>query len=409
MKIQRIEVENYLKNKLTQAAFNPEEAKRIYTELEEKYDVPTGVAMDWISGRTDLSSVSPMVLYELTSVTSTYNRLMAYFTAFEIETFSKAKYEDKKKIKFPLHIKCLQVSDDQWICATDSSFLVGLFRQQIINYNENTQRVMRRIVRGETVSYKIELNKKAVKEIRAAYQSGNYIANTITLNIPEDGEADFFYDPQEGELVIKSLKKFDIIDGYHRLIAMSQTMNADEEFNYPMELRIVTFSEEKARQFIYQEDQKTKMTKVASASMNMGSDSNFIVEKLNSSMDSNLKGLINRNEGIVNFADFSAIITRVFYMGKQGTEDKSYRLTLAKDLKEKFNLVTDENPEVLSTPITTKRIYGLVVLFSMSNNPKEILRKANKILFEEDINKIDIKTLSSAKGLKQITDYIQNI
>ena len=407
MKVERIELENALKNKLQQLAFDEVGAKNLYDSLETDYEVPTGLTMDVISGRCDLSNVPPIVLYGMADKLLG-KRLATYYTENEMLAFKKAKYEDPNKIKFPLYIHCIQVADDQWIGATDSKFLIGLYRQQVINYNINTQRVMRKIVKGESVSYKIELNKKAVREISSSYKDGTFISNTITLNMSDESEADYYYDESERVLVIKSIKFFDIIDGYHRLIALSQTVSADEEFNYPMELRIVTFSEDKARQLIYQEDQKTRMTKVASASMNMNSDSNFIVEKLNSSMDSNLKGLINRNAGIINFADMAAIISRVYYMNKTNIT-KSTRLNVAKDLKMKFNLITDEHPEWLNNPISMKKIYCLIVLFERCDITDAILAKSEVIMRDESVDKLDIKTIASARGLKLVSQYVSEV
>lgn len=41
-----------------------------------------------------------------------------------------------------------------------------------------------------------------------------------------------------------------------------------------MEIRIVSFTEEKAKQFIYQKEQKTKMKQIDSAAMNQYSPAN---------------------------------------------------------------------------------------------------------------------------------------
>ncbi len=43
-----------------------------------------------------------------------------------------------------------------------------------------------------------------------------------------------------------------------------------------MEIRIVSFTEEKAKQFIYQKDQKTKMKQIDSAAMNQYSPANTV-------------------------------------------------------------------------------------------------------------------------------------
>ena len=100
----------------------------------------------------------------------------------------------------------------------------------------------------------------------------------------------------------------DILDGYHRYIAISQVVREYPEWDYQMELRITTFTEEKAKQFIYQNDQKTQMRRINSESMNQYSPSNIVVEKLNTNPSSNIRGQISRNNGNIDFSFLSAVI-----------------------------------------------------------------------------------------------------
>jgi hypothetical protein len=93
-----------------------------------------------------------------------------------------------------------------------------------------------------------------------------------------------------------------------------------------MELRIVNFTEDKAKQFIWQEDQKTQMRKIDSKSMNMNSSANIVVTRLNENVRCNLKGLISRNEGTIPFGELAELVDYFYFKGiskeKEGTTCK---------------------------------------------------------------------------------------
>ena len=178
-----------------------------------------------------------------------------FFTEEEVREFRKTRYK-VKKVAFPLVFEGMaQVASDQWIGVTSAKRLMELKDAQLIRYNANTQRTLKRVVRGEQRFYRISLNKKSVGEIRKRMESDTYIPDDITLNVPVGSE--FTY--SNGTLKITSMEAFDIIDGYHRYIAMSQSSATKDGFDYPMELRIVNFPEHKAQRFIFQKDQKTLM------------------------------------------------------------------------------------------------------------------------------------------------------
>ena len=147
-----------------------------------------------------------------------------------------------------------------------------------MNYNERTQRVVKKIITPNGEHYQISLNAHALKKIEKSFDEKRYIPNTITLNIPDIDENVKHYDRETNTLIISTLKEFDIIDGYHRFVAIQRICAVDDKFDLPMELRITCFSENKARQFIWQEDQKTKMSRVDSESFNRYNTANIIVK-----------------------------------------------------------------------------------------------------------------------------------
>ena len=317
------ELANKIRPLCERVLFDKEKSNNTLQEMQTSFNIPTGLTMDLLTGRINLEDTNEFILFALCNCLDKElekNNTNKYFTPIEIEGYSKSKFEEET-IKFPIEIKCVPVAADQWIGSVDVNFIMKLRKAQLINYNANAQRTLQRVVKGERSYYKITLNKDAINKIIESMNNGNYIPNTITLNMPET--ADFSYDDSKSILSIKSLDHFDISDGYHRYIAMGQLKDKNPDFNYPMELRIVMFSEDKVKQFIYQEDQKTKMRKIDSDSMNMNAPENLVVERLNRDVMFNLKNKIARNNGSINYGELAAIIKYFYFKGQ--VADKSVR------------------------------------------------------------------------------------
>ena len=253
------------------------------------------------------------------------------------------------------------ISDDQWIGSIDTDFLISLNENLLIYYNPETQRTMQHIIRYGNDYYCIKVNSNAVNSISKEMSSSTYIPSPITLNIPE-GEEDFVYIPDKHQLIINSIKAFDIIDGYHRFLGINKCKTIDEEFNYHMELRITHFNVEKAQRFIYQEDQKTKMTKVDSDSYNMSSPGVIVSNKINENSLCNIKGYIGRNNSKINIAKMAELITFLWFPGSK-KEDRKRIIEVSKELVDDFNIITEANPEFLDMEYNNKVLTCVMVTF----------------------------------------------
>lgn len=364
MLVSRNVIENFLDNHMRKLAFKNTEAQSFYKKCNNTYGIPAGLVADYVTGRRRLEEATDFILFIMLDCLDTKRDMIKkYYTGGEIEFYRKSKYQDESKIVFPITFKMVQVAPDQYIGKTDVQTLMKLKNSQKVKYNENTQRVKQRVVKGNVEYYKITLNKVAVQEIAEAFKEERYISDDITLNIL-DGNADYSYDERTCNFVIKSIDEFDIIDGYHRWVAMNRIVEADSNFNYPMELRITTFDEDKAKNFVYQKDQKTRMSKIDSDSFNMNSSANIIVTRLNESVRCNLKGAIKQNGGLISTADLGDMI-RFFYM-KDVKKENERVLTqqVLKDLIEDFNIITDKNYEYLEKRYEFKELFGIMYVFS---------------------------------------------
>ena len=362
-------LEQYLEEQCNKIVINKDICKAIYNYANETYDIPKGLIADLLSKRMVMSEVSEFVLFIL--LDSMYNVLHEeqkivnvekYYTMQECQYYRKSKYETKT-IKFPLVFKMMQIEDNQWIGKVDVKTLMQLRQAQLINYNVNAQRTMQKVIKGGKESFKITLNQKAVSEIASSFLNNSFIPNTITLNIPEETNSEFYYDAETCSLVIKSLEHFDITDGYHRYIAACQASDLKNDFNYNMELRIVNFTEDKAKQFIFQEDQKTKMRKIDSNSMNMNKAANIVVTRLNENVRCNLKGLISRNEGLISFGELAELVHYFYFKGIGKEKERSVSINAVKELTDNFNMLTEYNTKYLEEKMSYRTLLTAMFCF----------------------------------------------
>lgn len=349
MKKDRKSLEEYLELS-TQKVIDDREQK-LFNFLWEKYDYPKEISADYYSRRRSFSEATEFELFMLLDGLRSLeerSRVGIYFTDQEINTYSEAKFKTKKKAKFPLRFNMMQVADDQWIGRTTAKQLMSLRDAQITSYNENIQRTLQRTIRGGKEQFVIAINKRAVEEIREAMESGRYISNTITLNIPDNENSDFYYNPDSYELVIRAADSLDIIDGYHRFVAIANATDLDRKFDYPMELRITNYPEGKGQRFIYQEDQKTKMIKRDSDSYNVDDPAVQVAEKLNGDPTCHLQGEINRGSGLISLPVFASIIKRVYFYNVPKKEIRKINLSATKNLKTTLNLLVESDDKYLS-------------------------------------------------------------
>ena len=304
------ELEAYLKKEIYKFLGDRERPKKICEYSKDTYDIPRTVTSDYLSLRKPLVEASDFILFCLLDSIENVNKqadskIPYFFVDKEIKRYKSEKYH-VDEIKFPIRFKVIEIAEDQWIGRIDFKMLMKLRAEQLINYNENAQRTMTKIIRGDDKAYKITLYEKSVAAIANSYKDETYIPTPITLTIPEESTADFYYDEEKCELVIKSIEHFDITDGYHRYVAACRVCDEDETLNYPMEIRISNWSESKAKHFVYQEDQKTKMRKIDSDALSSTDPANEICAKIKNKLAGNIS--VARNDGMIDESVLSEMI-----------------------------------------------------------------------------------------------------
>jgi hypothetical protein len=328
-------------------------------------------------------------------------KISQFFTDTEINVYLGSK-NNNNPIEFPIRLPMIQIADDQWIGKITAKELIRLRRADMITYNKSAQRRAKTIVKGDKEFTRLNVMVSVVNKIADLLVKNRFISNAITLNIP-DGMGDFFYDPRNKELVINKLKSFDIIDGFHRYVAMCNVADEDIDFDYPMELRLVAFSDEKANNFIWQEEQKTRMPVIDAKSYNMNDLANKIANRIAESSICSLSEIIDRN-GRIPVGHLAYAIDGIYLKNISEEEKQTAIVDVTKDIIEDFNILTDNDSSLLKANWKLSDIYICInVFFLMRGKDKRDLY--NKYLLVKNSikgNPIEKKFMRSSTIRKQM-------
>ena len=327
-------------------------------EAFERFNMPIDQASDYLNGNKKVAETDWFTGFVLASVISVSDDFVKhYFTPIEIAQYKDQKFPDRliSKIDLPM----VQVANDQWIGAASFKWLMEIEDSHLLCYNENTQRVPRaRTKPGGGIIYEPYVNQRSVKEIAEAFRRGDYVPNTITFNIREGIDCQY----EDGRIIIERFAKgqpiFDIIDGYHRYRAMRQVYITNPKFDYGMELRIVRFSVEKARQFIYQESLRNKMRKVDQAAFNQNSVENQIVDELNETLP--FRNMFSGVEAKIDKAVMAAAIRNV-YFPRAEMRARARKIEVRKELIAKGRVVEEYRPEIFEVVWPNTLIVSMVL------------------------------------------------
>ena len=387
--------------------FNRELCQQIVEYCEQQYDYPNGKLMDVIADREPMSDLKDCNLFYLSDALSQFLKnfkLSDYFDDAEILQYKNTKYS-KKKFAFPLIIPCIEIHQGkQWIGAADAKFFLDLNESEMIHYNVNKQRTMQKVIRGEEVIFRTKLVKHSVNQIAQLMQDGEYIPDILTLDIPED-EEDWYYDEDKKEIHINSLDHFDITDGYHRFRAMLKNYELDHSFNYPMGIQITNFSVARTQQFIYQVDQKNKMSAVQSRSYNTNRYSNEIVNMLNEKgCGCVISGMIHRgdNGSSVDYASLSEIIEYYWFKAhKKKAFTKAELMQVFTEVKELINSFMIVDARLLASYWGFAKLAVVFWLIKdKEKTPQESIKILNKLIATNEIKKVKSRTMRKSTLLE---------
>lgn len=408
MKTSRSTLEKYLLERFRGFALNSKIGQELAENIKKRRNMPQELALDIIArglviDRSDFHLYC--ILEGIAELDKDKELISKYFTDFEIADYSTRQLESFT-YKFPIEIECYPVGEGQWIGHTNTNFFMDLRRAQMITYNERAQRALTQKIVGGEVQNIITVNTKAVTEIQQSLHRGEYIPTTITLNIPMESDADFYYDEERKVLVVNYIPTFDISDGYHRFLGMSKEKNVNPDFNAPWEIRIINYMEAKTKHFIYQESLKTPMAAIDSEALNAYSPANKVVERLNGNPTFALFGQINNTNGNMRLSYFVKCINHFYFKGIKEPTNADVREAV-QDIQTKINCLANIDPyyedhryEYIEVLVLFVVMRNSATLEDMDKNYKHVLQHIEQIpkrLFDgnESIRPSDIAKIQA--------------
>lgn len=412
--MKRQELIKTLRRFCDKVALNRKQMLSVAEFCHTQYGVPQNEMLDVINDRISFETKTDDFLFFISSGLSKYVpefKIKAHYTDEEIKENENKKYIIQGN--YLVTIPCVPIiPGKQWIGAVDARFFLELDRNQKINYNYEKQRVRQKVVKGDEIYFRTKISMKSVRQISQLMMNGEYVSDYLTLDIPyENTLNDFFYDENKKELVFKNLDSFDITDGYHRLEAMRMCYEKDKEFNYPMGIQITQFSLQKTQQFIYQADQKNKMSITQTNSYNSLRYSNEVCNFLNEDSGCIYNRMIKRSGNkTLDFVALSDIVD-YYWFGAGRTEGKKKEFGKAEviqatnEVKGLLNTYASEIPDSLNRYIGFPELaLYFYYIKTKGENPE---KAANKVL--KNINNGKIKGIKLRGVRKTLFNQIEEL
>jgi hypothetical protein len=283
-----------------------------------------------------------------------------YFSKKEINRIMKFEFETEE-LSFPYTIEnVLRSSESDFVCVMSYKELVGWYHSKMITYNFDCQRLpVEKLMKKGKISIKPKTVLRSVKAIAERMLKGEFSTDTIILNVLVNGNDHIEY--QNGSLTIYDGTEVDIIDGWHRLQAMTLVLEEQPDFVDNMNVSIKHYTLKKAQEALGQFNTVNPFDKVLSKHYSQKGHPRSIVKKLME--DSDLKNKI-------------AIKTSVSKkLGKLTNTD-----VLSKFIGVLFNIDNDLEEEIVFEHL--KRFFGILI----NSYPKEFKTEMEKTLKVSWIN-----------------------
>lgn len=327
--------------------------------------------------------------------------LSIYYSDREIASF-KDGFREVGKIDYPITISNVhQVDYDQWAGVINVEDWVKMYESQVIAYNFETQRnpLVKYTTTGEFNT--ININAKAIKEIKAELLDGSFIPNTITLNVNTDNsDNEWNYDGKSFYLLNG---QFDIIDGFHRYRALISAKKENPDLDINFKVAIMAFDTKKAKRFISQEDKRTPLPKIYAKSLG-GEKENVVVQRLNEDSGSLLyKQISTYGKYVINTTELAGLVSSEFTL-----ESNADIMKAKNELKKLFESLFSERPEFLERQISHKELAVIVRCHSLFKD--DSIDKT--LLCLDKIDQLDVKLnpLRFTKGnKKEIDKFITSV
>jgi hypothetical protein len=267
MKISRKDIENQIYSIINNKILNNEILMQIINASKKKYKGLNINIIAYLNYSKPLNLATDEELYiicdSLNQIFSDCININNIFTSIEIDSYSNKTLIDNydsnyKKIVFD---NVFMINEQHFIAnLVQYEQFYNIMNQGLLTYNFNTQRQAKHSRYNNTELKKPFLNQNSVKEIFNLMLKNEFYSNAISFNVRYlTGVEEIEYNKAKKQLTIDicDYTFLDIVDGYHRLIALIKAYK--KQVNNTMQLNIFHHTESNINRFIIQESRQNKI------------------------------------------------------------------------------------------------------------------------------------------------------
>lgn len=159
-----------------------------------------------------------------------------FYSKEDIEA-ALAFQEDRNEVTLPYTFHgVLKGGDNSYLTILSYKQIYELYNAKLLSYNYDSQRIAKKKVKNGELIIEPKVYAKSVREIYELMKKKKYLPSTLLINVLIDGESEINYD--DGNLTVLEGSKIDLIDGFHRVLAISKLMSEQPNFEGYMNVDI---------------------------------------------------------------------------------------------------------------------------------------------------------------------------
>jgi hypothetical protein len=383
--------------------------------IVKTFNVKYGVIVDIFNGYIPIESLTYDMLYKV--MTAIKNGCSDRWLQIDLSEMDEKKYfvdSEVEKFKRPIVEKEMyeDIVFDNFVQINSNKFSVKLTATELVKwrnigkarYNPETQRDLIEHEDSDGNSYyKIDINKKSINNMYDLLLKNDFECDDLTFNANTDINTTDDSLPKivNGKLIIPVGCKLDLIDGWHRSQSICLVKDLNPDFEFTFGIKIVTWSTEKANQFILLQDIKNHLSAKQTTRIDKNNQANYIIDELKLYSKFHLRGTID-NETAYNL---NIIINSVFNNPQKREE--------AVDIK--FLIIDNINELVERNKLYDKKlskeewfIYLYSIKYTKSNN-LNFIKIASSFNINELIDEVSYKNTPLKKSYTVIENAIKEV
>jgi hypothetical protein len=215
---------------LLDVAKNKDQQRAIEEYLVEKHAMLHGSFIELVANNEKVASINEDEISVYTNAVFQITQdervnPVVYFSTKEIKNIAKFKFIKEVKLGLPIEYeRTLQGSEKDYVAVVSRRLIVKHINDDVWEYNFLTQRnPVKKLMKNGTVKLIPKVNRRNVREIKEMLKDGTFLPDSpITINIFHDGEDQITYNEDDWTLLIESATQMDVMDGYHRIVALQE-------------------------------------------------------------------------------------------------------------------------------------------------------------------------------------------